>query len=254
MASITEMLRAHAKAIPGAKWLWRTWRSIVDPHSWGLRRAQKLSPGLLLQPSHYTSTDRYPWLFNFLGEAFSKREIPRILSYGCATGEELFSLETYLPDAELLGIDINPRNIAICNRKLAKRGGQNHIQFRCAGSPVHEIAESYDAILCLAVLRHGALQDSMPDSCEPWIDFASVDRLVTELARCVKPGGYLAIWHSHFRFADMTVAPQFTAVLSHKRIGRVSTPLYGRDNRRLDCPNYCDAVFQKLSLTGQSSN
>ena len=246
MASLTQRLRANAKSIPGARYLWRALRGIFHPHERGVRRAQTLSPGLLLQPSHYTSVDRYPWLFQFLGEKFVNPEKPNILSYGCATGEELFSLQAYLPVAELVGIDINPRNIAICNRKLAKRGATSGMQFRCAGSPADEAANSYDAILCLAVLRHGALQDRMPDNCAPWIDFATVDHLVTELARCLKPGGYLAIWHSHFRFADMTVASQFKTVLTNERGGRASTPFYGADNCRLDGAEYCDAVFQKL--------
>lgn len=247
MASFSKTLRAHAKAIPGAHYLWRTLRNIGDPHERAVRRAQTLSPGLLLQPSHYTSVDRYPWLFKFLGEKLSHQKAPHVLSYGCATGEELFSLEVYLADAALVGIDINPRNIEICRRKFAKRGAKSDMQFRCAGSPADEAPESYDAILCLAVLRHGALQDRVPDNCAPWIQFAAVDQMVTDLARCVKPGGYLAIWHSHFRFADMTVASQFRAVLSHERSGRESTPFYGPDNRRLDGANYCDAVFQKLA-------
>ena len=247
MASFTQTLRAKAIAIPGAQSLWRALRGMLHPHERAVRRAQRLSPDLLLQPSHYTSVDRYPWLFKFLGEQLSDQKAPRVLSYGCATGEELFSLEAYLPDAALVGIDINPRNITICNRKFAKNGAKSDMQFRCAGSPAEEALESYDAILCLAVLRHGALQDRLPDNCTPWIQFAAVDQMVTELARCVKPGGYLAIWHSHFRFADMSVAAEFRTVLSHERSGRESTPFYGPDNRRLNGAEYCDAVFQKLA-------
>ena len=246
MASFTKTLLANAKAIPGALYLWRTLRSIIHPHERAVRRAQMLSPGLLLQPSHFTSVDRYPWLFKFFGEKLSKREAPRILCYGCATGEELFSLSAYLPNAELVGIDINPRNIDICNRKLVKRGATSAMQFHCAGSPADEAANSYDAILCLAVLRHGALQDRVPDNCAPWIEFTAVDQIVSELARCLKPGGYLAIWHSHFRFDDMTVALQFETVLANNRGGRTITPFYGPDNRRLVDADYRDAVFQKL--------
>ena len=247
MASFTKTLRANAKAIPGVQSVWRALRGMIHPHERAVRRARALSPGLLLQPSHYTSVNRYPWLFKFLGEQLSHQKAPRILSYGCATGEELFSLEAYLPGAALVGIDINPRNIAICHRKFAKRGAICDTQFRCAGSPAGEVTNSYDAILCLAVLRHGALQDRAPDDCAPWIQFAAVDQMVTELARCVKPGGYLAIWHSHFRFADMSVASQFKAVLSHRRNGREGAPLYGPDNRRLKGTEYPDAVFQKLA-------
>lgn len=247
MASLTKTLRVKAKTIPGAQFLWRLLRSLFDPHERAVRRVETLSPGLLLQPSNYTKYDRYPWLQYFLLDVFRKGQTPKILSYGCATGEEVFYLENHFPDAELVGIDINPRNINICNRKLVKRRGQSRPKFRCAGSPVDETSENYDAILCLAVLRHGALQDIMPASCAPWIDFATVDNLVSELARCLKPGGYLIIWNSHFRFADMSVAAQFKAVLTDQSGGWANTPLYGRDNQRLDCPDYCDAVFQKLA-------
>lgn len=246
MRSLTGILRVNAKAIPGAKWLWQRLNRTFHPHERALRRAQMQSPGLLLQPSPVTSADRYPWIFAFLQNELSKTPASRILSYGCATGEEVFTLAKYFPEAKLVGIDINPRNIKICDRKLAKRRLQNRIEFRCAGSPVAELAESYDAILCLAVLRHGALQDSAPESCWPWIDFAAVDRLVADLAHCLKPGGYLALWNSHFRFTDMSVASQFDAVLLNERGGWANTPIYGPDNRRLDVADYCAAVFQKL--------
>jgi hypothetical protein len=73
MGSFAKTLRANAKANPGATWLWRALRAKINPHERAVRRVQTLSPDLLLQPSHYTSTDRYPWLFHFLRERLSSQ-------------------------------------------------------------------------------------------------------------------------------------------------------------------------------------
>lgn len=76
---------------------------------------------------------------------------------------------------------------------------------------------------------------------------------MTDLARCLKPGGYLAVWNTHFRFCDMTVAPDFDVVLSDERGGWANSPLYGKDNRRLIVEPYCAAVFKKRPAQAPSA-
>jgi 2-polyprenyl-3-methyl-5-hydroxy-6-metoxy-1,4-benzoquinol methylase len=245
MAAMKDGLRTLLHALPGGNRLWRIAREQLSPHARGLKAAREQSSGPLLQDSAFTLADRYPWLFRFLADQLSDITSPQILSFGCATGEEIFSLADYLPQARLAGIDINPHNIAVAKRTLAAQTDRDQIQFACAGSAHDEPDGHYDAILCLAVLRHGDIQSAAPDRCDTLIRFAESDRLVSDLARCLKPGGYLAIWHSQFRFADMTAAPQFEAVLSHPNGGRNNHPLYGPDNRRIDGARYAEAVFRK---------
>ncbi len=71
MSPLRKLLRSNAEIIPGVIGLWSAIRSRLDPHERALRRVQALSPGLLLQPSHYTRANRYPWLFNFFKRSFS---------------------------------------------------------------------------------------------------------------------------------------------------------------------------------------
>jgi SAM-dependent methyltransferase len=60
----------------------------------------------LLQYSHQTKMNRFPKIFES-----AKNLCPdpkRVLSFGCSTGEEAFTLaEQYYPDSEIIGVDID---------------------------------------------------------------------------------------------------------------------------------------------------
>ena len=91
----------------------------------------------------------------------------------------------------------------------------------------------------MAVFRHGDLE-SRPPSCAPLIRFATFERTIAGLARCLRPGGLLVIRHAHFRFMDTGAAAGFDPVLT------LSTqPLYGRDDRLLEGAHESDGVFRK---------
>jgi hypothetical protein len=45
----------------------------------------------------------------------------------------------------------------------------------------------------MAVFRHGDLGGDHPESCSHRITFEAFEATVTDLARCLKPGGYLVI-------------------------------------------------------------
>lgn len=172
----------------------------------------------------------------------------RILSFGCSTGEEVFSIRHYFPQAEIVGIDINPRNISICRKKLQGRG-DNRIRFVLAGTPASEPESSFDAVFCMSVLRHGKLGAKYPLTCEHLIQFASFEKTVASLCRCVRMGGYLILWGSNFRFSDTTVVSSFDAVYGIEASSpRADTPIYGPDNRWLHGAFYNDAIFRKKKI------
>lgn len=198
----------------------------------------------MFQPYAHTAKDRYPRIFSFIQASLNGTDSSCVLSYGCSTGEEVFTLRRYFPRAAITGIDINPRNIAVCRARLRKRGDPR-IEFKLADSAGNEPVAHYDAIFCMAVLRHGDLGRQAADNCGHLIRFADFEEIVTGLCRSLKPGGYLAIRGSNFRFADTAVAPAFDVVLAVEEDYRSDTPLYGPDNRRLpDCP-YGEVVFRK---------
>jgi SAM-dependent methyltransferase len=236
--------RKRLKRLPFSVRLVRLIRYLIDPQERSIVELQKTPQSKLLQPSAVTYSDRYPELFRFVQAELKEFKHPRILSYGCSTGEEVFSLKGYLPGAAIKGIEINPYSIQQGQKRLAKMPTPD-ITFALADSPAREPTGHYDAIFCLAVLRHGELDATMPERCDAYIKFNDVAELVADLARCLKQGGLMAIKHSHFRFVDFPVASQFEVVWAETQRPGFKSPLYGSDNKRLNVPPYCDAVFRK---------
>ena len=169
--------------------------------------------------------DRYPAIFSFVREQLGAGEGLRLLSFGCATGEEVFTLRHYFPDAFIKGIDIDRHNVAIAARRRAHPTSPSRLRAQHHG----EAAESYDAIFCMAVLRHADLTEA--ERCDPLLRFEDFERAVGDLARCLKPGGLIAFRHSNFRFGDTAVATGFDTML--RLAPNARTALFGRDNRRL---------------------
>ncbi len=66
----------------------------------------------------FTATNRYPLVFQKCAEYLKERNIPgpKILSFGCSTGEEVFTLGKYLPQATIIGTDINSWCIRRCRK------------------------------------------------------------------------------------------------------------------------------------------
>jgi SAM-dependent methyltransferase len=187
----------------------------------------------LYQYRSITSANRYPRIFALLGERLRGVPSPRILSFGCATGEEVFTLREYLPQAHVKGVDINPANIARCLERRRDSGGDPLAEFEVAGTAAGETPGSYDAVLAMAVFQRPQLKtDPSIASCEKFIRFADFELAVAELASCVKPGGYLAIAHSAFRFADTAAAADFSFEMAIEPPA-VFFPRFDRDNRRI---------------------
>jgi SAM-dependent methyltransferase len=197
-------------------------------------------PSGLFQPFASTAADRYPVIFRFVREQLGDAAALRILSFGCATGEEVFTLRRYFPAAFIKGIDIDPRNIAVARTRCAQARDQNLI-FEIAGSTEHEPVESYDAIFCMAVLRHAALAKA--ERCDPLLRFEDFERTVGDLTRCLKQDGLLALRYSNFRFSDAAASDGFETVL--RVAPDAATALFGRDNRRLHNATDDAVVFRK---------
>lgn len=173
-------------------------------------------------------------------------DCPRLLSFGCSTGEEVFSLRRYFPAAEIVGIDINPWAIAVCRRRLAAVGGDPRIRFVQAANLDGLGAAAFDVIFCMAVFRHADLGAAGISRCDPVLRWADFQSAVAELDRCLAPGGLLAIMLSNFRFKDTATAARFETVFTiDLPSGARDTPLFGPDNRRICDGPYNEAIFRK---------
>src|SRR5262249_14240005 len=103
----------------------------------------------LHQTTVFTGMDRYPDIFKACKDYFRSQLEPKVLSFGCSTGEEVLTLRQYFPDAWITGADINKRNLSHC-RKLVVDSRINFVHSDLATIQKHG---PFDAIFCMAVLQ-----------------------------------------------------------------------------------------------------
>jgi SAM-dependent methyltransferase len=203
-------------------------------------------PANLFQPYGETLPDRYPELFGFTRLEIGDSPAVRLLSFGCARGDEIVSLRHYFPLATIRGVDISRGNIKECRRRrdLAKDPG---IEFARAGGAQGEPPSHYDAIFCMAVFRHGDLTGQRRQSCADFIKFDAFERTVAGLSKCLKPGALLVIEHCNFRFEDTATSQAFECIRRRARADWEAerTPLFGSDNLALPPPEEIGTVFRK---------
>ena len=235
--------RRSLKLIPGARPLGRWLRSALHPHYRAARQAELSHPGQMLQPEATTGMGRYPEIIGFVAKEMENIERPRLLSWGCSTGAELLALQAAVPHAQIVGVDINPRSLALAARAIE---GIPEITLIQSGDPAELAGQSFDAVLCLAVLRHARLEEERPLTSTAILPFAQAERFAKNLADLLDPGGLLALWNVHFRLADMTIASRFAPVLELARGVTANQPLYGQDDRHLNNVFCTTAVYLRI--------
>lgn len=206
-------------------------------------------PQGLFQPYGTTQEDRYPELFQSIHQLLADTPQTRLLSFGCSTGEEVFSLARYFQQAHIRGVDIDAGRIGQCQARWRREGRECRLSFACAGDVTQEKTASYDLVMAMAVFRHGAL-GGRPADCSAWIHFDDFDRVLGDLARVLKPGGLLVIRHANFRFGDTGAAALFECLRGEAALG---SPIYGRDDRLLPGVPGDDGIYRKR-LSSQASS
>ena len=125
---------------------------------------------LLMRKTLKTNVDRASW----------------VLDAGCGKGDFAFSLTSFYPDSQILGVDLSQAktdefarysdNIEVCNQ-LKKRLNVSNITFEHGDLLDYGSDGEFDLIVCIHVLEH------IPDN----------HLVVANLARILKPGGVLYI-------------------------------------------------------------
>jgi SAM-dependent methyltransferase len=219
-------------------------RMIAKPQ---FRYNQLMQRGLVpsgFQPNSSTWEDRYPRIFDFVQSLVQPGAPVRILSFGCSTGEEVFTLRRRFPAATVRGLDINPANIRACRRRQ-RRYADRAVSFARASSTRREPPSSYDMIFCMAVLRDSRLTERRADDCRPLLNFDDFASAIGDFHRRLKPGGLLVIRHSNFRLCDTPYSDQFEVLLSLPVPPQAYSPIFGSDNRLMPGVTSPDTVFRK---------
>jgi 2-polyprenyl-3-methyl-5-hydroxy-6-metoxy-1,4-benzoquinol methylase len=204
-------------------------RALSDPAHREFLFRRYVSKGRSFQTNTMTKPDRYPAQFDYLRDHLGADSAADILSFGCSSGEELISLRDRLPRANIHGIDIDPRMIALAQTAVARRGGDPGIRLTVTHTTAAEPDSAYDAILCMAVLRDCRVNTL--DRCDRYIRFEDFAAAIADFARCLRPGGLLLLSHSNFRVADTPSAALFETLVE-RRAG-TDTRMFGPDNRMI---------------------
>lgn len=191
--------------------------------------AQKRYSDNYHQRSVYTYANRYPLLFEACKRYLVAKRQPRVLSFGCATGEEVFTLGEYLPDAMITGVDINEWCISECNKK--KDDGRFVFVHRY--SQIFEREGNFDAIFCMAVFQQTENRMNDDNSVSAGLTFKQFEKEIMMLDEKLSAGGLLVIDHSDFSFVDTACSRYYTPLDFEGNKMHRKRPQYGRDNMKV---------------------
>jgi hypothetical protein len=192
------------------------------------------------QTSHYTESNRYPDLFEICRDHFKDQANIRILSFGCSTGEEVFSLGEYLPGAKITGTDISKW----CIRECQKKNHNDNFEFIHSKSELFRRTENFDAVFCLAVFQHAENRLESAGFASSYL-FSQFEEQLSILDRKLAKGGLLFIDHCDFNFFETSFSYRYSP-LNHinNRILR-ERPMYDRNNKKILDITYTYRVFEK---------
>lgn len=240
-----DQLRATLRAIPGITSLWHWLVTIRKPALREELRLLRSGHPRLYQGGGRTGLDRYPLLFAALRDALAGTTAPSVLSFGCSTGEEILSLRSYLPDAQLAGIELNGHRLKTARQRIADPS----VRLWQAGSIAETGAGEFDAVTCLSVLHRRETIHNWPADPTPYMSFATFEAAILDFDAHLRPGGVLLLDHLSFRFSDTAVAGRYTPIrVPNAHADDAPLKRYDRNNKPVLVPHSEHAsLWRKLS-------
>lgn len=221
--------------VPGSRantllrWLFKPVKFISNPRYRTEVLANLKLSNRQYQRSPYTKYNRYPLLFAQCKKYLSTVPHPQILSFGCATGEEVFTLSELMPCAIVTGVDINDW----CIKQCLKKNTNDNCRFYNRDSAAFEQAAGFDALFCMAVFQRTENRTKKRDEAIKGFSFTDFEREVSLLHSKLKPGGLFIIDHADFSFADTACAHLYQPLeFENNRVLR-KRPRFNRENKKI---------------------
>lgn len=196
----------------------------------------------MIQTSSATKKNRYPKLFQTVAMELGGISNPKILSFGCSSGEEVFSIKEYIPDAELTGVDINHRAIRIAKKRTPK--GPFHFFHYLEEGWTN--ADHYDCIFAMAVFQRSEHRDHKRITAVESFTFNKFKERLEHLDSLIKPGGLLVIEHSDFSFLDLPLSKRYSICQKDMPIKR-ERPVLSDQNVKISSTHKYPRIFIKGS-------
>jgi trans-aconitate methyltransferase len=178
------------------------------------------------QGATYTRLDRFPRLFAQAALLLKPINNPKIISFGCSTGEEVFTLAKYIPHAQITGVDINKW----CLARAEKQNTNKNLSFIHRNSTAYDELSDIDAIFCLAVFQRTENRVNEIKEITEGLTFEKFEKELLILDEKLKVGGFLFIDHSDFSFHDTRIACNYIAHEFDGSKRHRERPLFGKDN------------------------
>jgi len=227
-----------------ALFLWRLiivpYRFLFNPEYRSLILLKYFNKHETHQISNYTEYNRYPDLFTKCKQLMKEKENLKILSYGCSTGEEVFTIREYFSDAFIVGVDINKRNI--------KKANIDNTDKKIVFS--HRIQQSldtngpFDIIFALAVLQRTENRNENTVESTNIYPFKKFNTKVSELDIYLKQNGLFVIDHSDYHFEDADIATKYDVVIGDYN-GATERNIYDKNNKKMPNSLFYNRIFIK---------
>jgi hypothetical protein len=195
----------------------------------------------LHQSTVQTKMNRYPKIFSVCRGYFNGRADLRILSYGCATGEEVLSLRGAFPSAFIVGAEINRHSLKVARKHRV----DERIAFLESDPAAIARLGPFDAIFCMAVLQRTPMRVKAAEikDLTQIYPFEKFDAKITELDSWLKKDGLFVVHHSQYIFTDAAAGSKYSLLETARGIFNAG-PKFDRRNVRCDRPT--NSVFVKV--------
>lgn len=192
-----------------------------------------------------TSLNRYPEIFSAARVYFSTHNSGnlRILSFGCSRGDECFSLRTYFPNAQIIGVDVD--RVALWTAR--RRNNDSRVRFALSNEKNIARASPLDAVFCMSVLCRWPETKDLEDISAVY-PFERFQQSVVCLDRYLKPGGLLVIANSNYRFCDTNIYNRYTPVSIPYIVSTGFVKLFDVNGQALKTSAYTDVIFAKRPM------
>lgn len=163
-----------------------------------------------------------------------------ILSFGCSTGEECFTLSNYFPESRIFGTDINKKNL----KKAARRNRFQNIKFVLSDPKVLAKEGKYHIIFCLSVLCRWE-ETKYVSNCSSIYSFEKFEKTIGLLVNLLENGGYLVIYNSNFRFEDSKFFDRFQIVSTPMITNSGFVYKFDKENNRI-FEKHKNVIYRKI--------
>lgn len=197
-------------------------------------------PKETFQTSSKTIMNRYPDLFEVVSRELQNHINPRILSFGCSTGEEVRSILDYLPRANVVGVDINHRSIS----KARKRNINKNVKFYHYLDDNWRYDSYYDCIFAMAVFQRTKHRDASRTISLESFQYKHFSNMISLLDSMLRTDGLFIIDHTDYSFLDLASSRNYSILEFDIPISR-ARPVYSKDNSVKSSSSRMNRAFRK---------